>query len=115
MKKSLLMFLPDITCALLSILIASFVLSQWPFAFYIVLLADILLFAYDFYVFMKASRRPVNAYLIGFVAAFVFSLVLFLNEVSRNWQWDFLIAFASAYACSLLFKIDHKLFARKAV
>ena len=69
--------------------------------------ADVGLFAFDFYVFMKASRRPVNAYLIGFLAAFAFSLALFLMEVSRNWQWDFLIAFASAYACSLIFKIKY--------
>ncbi len=115
MKKLLLMFLPDVACAILSIVIASFVLSQWPFVFYIVLLADVGLFAFDFYVFMKASRRPVNAYLIGFLAAFAFSLALFLMEVSRNWQWDFLIAFASAYACSLIFKIDRSIFAKKAV
>ncbi len=112
MKKSLLLFLPDIVCSLLSILIASFVLSQWPFVFYIVLLADVCLFAYDFYTFMKASRRPVNIYLLGFIAVFAFSLVLFLNEVSRNWQWDFLIAFASASIGALVFKIDWKIFSK---
>ncbi len=112
MKKTILLFLPDLACAILSILIASFILPLWPFVFYIILLLDLALFAFDFYVFMKASRHPVNLYLVAFLAAFAFSLALFLIEVSRNWQWDFLIAFTCAYACALLLKLDHKVFSK---
>ncbi len=112
MKKTILLLLPDVVCALLSIIVASFILTRWSFAFYIILLVDVLLFAFDFYVFMKASRRPVNLYLLGFLAGFSFSLAIFLIEVSRNWQWDFLIAFSCAYVVALLLKLDQKVFSK---